>query len=81
MGQYQLYTDGACRGNPGPGGWAAILRDLIDAHVRETRSTKAQEMLRNWEEARAHFVQVCPLEMVDRLTHPLSDKAAKVPAE
>lgn len=22
----QLYTDGACSGNPGPGGWAAILR-------------------------------------------------------
>ena len=22
----ELYTDGACRGNPGPGGWAAILR-------------------------------------------------------
>lgn len=22
----QLYTDGACRGNPGPGGWAFILR-------------------------------------------------------
>ena len=21
-----LYTDGACSGNPGPGGWAAILR-------------------------------------------------------
>ena len=21
-----LYTDGACRGNPGPGGWAAILK-------------------------------------------------------
>jgi len=21
----QLYTDGACSGNPGPGGWAAIL--------------------------------------------------------
>ena len=20
-----LYTDGACSGNPGPGGWAAIL--------------------------------------------------------
>jgi len=20
-----LYTDGACRGNPGPGGWAAVL--------------------------------------------------------
>ncbi len=24
----QLYTDGACSGNPGPGGWAFILRDV-----------------------------------------------------
>lgn len=24
--QVDIYTDGACRGNPGPGGWAAILR-------------------------------------------------------
>ena len=22
----QLFTDGACRGNPGPGGWGVILR-------------------------------------------------------
>jgi len=22
----QIYADGACRGNPGPGGWGAILR-------------------------------------------------------
>ena len=22
----QIYTDGACSGNPGPGGWAALLR-------------------------------------------------------
>ena len=22
----QIYTDGACKGNPGPGGWGAILR-------------------------------------------------------
>ena len=25
MKQVQIYTDGACRGNPGRGGWAAIL--------------------------------------------------------
>lgn len=25
--QYEIATDGACRGNPGPGGWAAIVRD------------------------------------------------------
>lgn len=24
--EVQVYTDGACRGNPGPGGWAALLR-------------------------------------------------------
>ena len=28
-----IYTDGACRGNPGPGGWGAILR--YGDHVRE----------------------------------------------
>ena len=28
-----IYTDGACRGNPGPGGWAALLR--TGEHERE----------------------------------------------
>ena len=23
--KYKIYTDGACSGNPGPGGWAAII--------------------------------------------------------
>ncbi len=26
MKQVELITDGACSGNPGPGGWAAVLR-------------------------------------------------------
>lgn len=26
MKQITIYTDGACKGNPGPGGWAAILK-------------------------------------------------------
>jgi ribonuclease HI len=29
----EIYTDGACRGNPGPGGWGAILRS--GKHERE----------------------------------------------
>ena len=29
----EIYTDGACRGNPGPGGWAALLR--MDDKERE----------------------------------------------
>lgn len=24
--QVEMYTDGACKGNPGPGGWGALLR-------------------------------------------------------
>jgi len=26
MNTVEIYTDGACRGNPGPGGWGALLR-------------------------------------------------------
>ena len=31
--QIEVYTDGACLGNPGPGGWAALLR--FGVHERE----------------------------------------------
>ena len=30
--EIELWTDGACSGNPGPGGWAALLR--MGAHER-----------------------------------------------
>jgi len=26
MQEVEIYTDGACKGNPGPGGWGAVLR-------------------------------------------------------
>ncbi|MEL7728990.1 ribonuclease HI [Citromicrobium bathyomarinum] len=26
MSDVQIFTDGACKGNPGPGGWGALLR-------------------------------------------------------
>jgi|TARA_B100001559_G_C16281673_1_gene520936 ribonuclease HI len=29
----KIYTDGACRGNPGPGGWGAILD--YQGHIKE----------------------------------------------
>ncbi|HVL78227.1 MAG TPA: RNase H family protein, partial [Sphingomicrobium sp.] len=29
----EIFTDGACRGNPGPGGWAALLRS--GSHEKE----------------------------------------------
>jgi ribonuclease HI len=33
LSKVDIYTDGACRGNPGPGGWAALL--LFGEHERE----------------------------------------------
>ena len=34
-----IFTDGACKGNPGPGGWAALLR--AGAHERELSGGEA----------------------------------------
>ncbi len=33
MDEVEIFTDGACRGNPGPGGWGALLR--YGEHERE----------------------------------------------
>lgn len=33
MGKVTIYTDGACSGNPGPGGWGALL--LYGEHEKE----------------------------------------------
>jgi len=38
--QVEIYTDGACKGNPGPGGWGAWLRS--GDHEREIWGGEAQ---------------------------------------
>jgi ribonuclease HI len=42
-GPVDIYTDGACRGNPGPGGWAAVL----SAGGREKEISGAQLLTTN----------------------------------
>ena len=39
MPSIDLFTDGACSGNPGPGGWAVILRS--GAHEKELSGGKS----------------------------------------
>lgn len=39
MKEVQIYTDGACRGNPGPGGWGAIL--VFGEHEKELTDGEA----------------------------------------
>jgi len=36
-----LYTDGACSGNPGPGGWAYILRHGVSGSEKECSGGEA----------------------------------------
>lgn len=36
MSEYIIYTDGACLGNPGPGGWGVVATKLMNSdYVRE----------------------------------------------
>jgi ribonuclease HI len=43
----EIYTDGSCLGNPGPGGWAALLRSsseekVIFGHAKETTNNRME---------------------------------------
>lgn len=40
MDKVTIYTDGACRGNPGPGGWGALL--LYGDHRRTPKGAEAE---------------------------------------
>lgn len=40
MNDVDIYTDGACSGNPGPGGWGAVL--LAGRHEKEIWGGEAQ---------------------------------------
>ena len=39
MSLVEIYTDGACRGNPGPGGWGALLS--VGEHEKELSGAEA----------------------------------------
>ena len=40
MKKIEIFTDGACSGNPGPGGWGAILR--YEGHEKELSGYEAE---------------------------------------
>ena len=43
--EVHLFTDGGCSGNPGPGGWAFLMRHLPSG--KETEASGDQEMTTN----------------------------------
>ena len=48
--KYKIYTDGACSGNPGPGGWGAVIFDEkekqynISGKVEDTTNNRMELM-------------------------------------
>ena len=48
--KYKIYTDGACSGNPGPGGWAAIIlannevKDMFSGSEKNTTNNQMELM-------------------------------------
>ena len=43
MPELFAYTDGACSGNPGPGGWGVLLRAMADDDVLKERELSGGE--------------------------------------
>ena len=66
MDTIEIYTDGGCSGNPGPGGWAYILKD---GQREYSRSGGEPETTNNRMELTA---------VISALEHVLSDEALKV---
>jgi len=66
MKHVQIYTDGACRGNPGPGGWGALLR--YGSHEKvlsgaEAHTTNNRMELMAAIQALVSLTQMCRVEL------------------
>jgi glutamate synthase (NADPH/NADH) large chain len=61
--------------------WEDQLHGLVARHAAETGSRKASDILQHWEEEKANFLQVCPKEMLNKISHPLGIEEKAVPAE
>lgn len=61
--------------------WERQLKMLIERHVAETGSVHGEQILQHWDLELKNFVQVCPLEMLDNLPHPLGIEDKAIPAE
>ena len=60
--------------------WKKYLKNLVNEFFLETQSKVAENILKNFELEIKNFVQVCPKEMLDKLSNPISlkEKISKV---
>jgi glutamate synthase (NADPH/NADH) large chain len=55
--------------------WKNFLKGLVSEHVIETGSDLSKKIIDNFDEELNNFVQVCPKEMLDKLSNPISLKS------
>ena len=61
--------------------WENQLKGLIERHLQETNSRKAEDILQHWDIEKDNFLQICPKEMLVHLPAPLSVEEHAIPAE
>lgn len=66
MERVKIYTDGACRGNPGPGGWGALLR--FNGHEKQLKGSESHTTNNRMEltaaiQALAALTKPCPVDL------------------
>jgi len=60
--------------------WKNYLKNLINEHLKETKSLTAKNILNNFEQELKNFQQVCPKEMLNKLLNPISLKQKSLKA-
>lgn len=70
MPKLYAYTDGACSGNPGPGGWGVLLLAKLDDNIIKTRSLSggAAETTNNQMELTAAIMALEALDKPSKIT-------------
>ena len=63
MNKVVIYTDGACKGNPGPGGWGVLLRGA--GQVEKELLQGASEWLAGWKAKGWRTASKQPVKNVD----------------
>lgn len=77
MKEIEIYTDGACSGNPGPGGWGAVL--LSGRHSKEIRGSEPETTNQRME-LQAVIEALSALKVTGRKVNVYSDSAYVVNA-
>ena len=57
--------------------WKNFLKENLNTFIKETNSKIAQKIINNYEIELKKFKQICPIEMLDKLKHPITIKPLK----